>query len=254
MKNKKKVVAIIQARTGSTRLPNKVLKSLLGKPVIWHVINRVKKSGLIDQIVLATTNKKEDLKLVEIASEMSIGSYVGSEKDVLDRYFQAATEYKADVIVRITADCPLHDPNVIDLVIKEYLDGEYDYVSNTLEYTFPDGYDVEVFSFSALKEAHENAKLPSEREHVTPYMRKNEKFKKKNAYSKKKYPLYRCTLDQSEDYEFITKIYMGMKKEMFYIDDVINYLDSHPELLKINQWIKINEGYLKSLEEDKIVE
>ena len=138
------------------------------------------------------------------------------------------------------------------MIINEYQAGSYDYVSNTLRYTFPDGFDVEVFSFNVLEAAWENAELPSEREHVTPYIRDNDKFKKKNVFSNKKYPLYRCTLDYAEDYDFIKKIYEGIGKEMFHIDDVINYLKKHNELLRINQHITMNEGYSKSLGEDQI--
>ena len=243
--------AIIQARMGSTRLPKKVMLEVLGKPVLWHVVNRVSKAKLIDGLIIATTVNLEDDIIVKFCKNNDILVFRGSENDVLDRYYQCAKEYGIKDIVRITADCPLHDPNIIDMAIREYLKGKYDYVCNTIQYTFPDGFDVEVFSFGALEDAWKNAKLPSEREHVTPYIRKDEKFKKKNIYSSRKYPIYRCSLDRPEDYEFIKGIYEGIGKDMFYIDDTINYLLAHPELLKINQHIKINEGYLKSLREDE---
>ena len=242
--------AIIQARMGSTRLPEKVMLNILGKPVLWHVVNRVSKARLIDGLIVATTINSEDDIIVEFCKSNNILVFRGSENDVLDRYYQCAKKYNIKDIVRITADCPLHDSNVIDVVIREYLRGNYDYACNTIEYSFPDGFDVEVFSFIALENAWKNAKLTSEREHVTPYIRKNEKFRKKNVFSNKKYPLYRCSLDHPEDYEFIKRIYEGIGIEMFYIDDVINYLREHQELLKINQHIKMNEGYLKSLRED----
>jgi spore coat polysaccharide biosynthesis protein SpsF len=245
------LTAIIQARMGSTRLPKKVMLNILGKPVLWHVVNRVSKARLIDGVIVATTVNSEDGIIVEFCKSNNILVFRGSENDVLDRYYQCAKKYNIKDIVRITADCPLHDPNVIDMVINEYLKGDYDYVSNTIEYTFPDGLDVEVFSFEALEDTWKNAKLPSEREHVTSYIRKNEKFKMKNVYSNKKYPIYRCSLDNPEDYEFIKRIYEDIGKDMFYIDDIINYLRGHQELLKINQHIKINEGYLKSLKEDE---
>ncbi len=245
--------AIIQARMGSTRLPGKVMLNILGKPVLWHVVNRVSKARLIDGLIVATTVNSEDDILVEFCKSNGVLVFRGSEKDVLDRYYQCAKEYNIKDTVRITADCPLHDPNVIDKVIKEYLGGDCDYACNTIEYSFPDGFDVEIFSFTALEDAWKNAKLTSEREHVTPYIRKNEKFRKKNVFSNKKYLLYRCSLDHPEDYEFIKRIYEGIGREMFYIDDVINYLRKHQELLKINQHIEINEGYLKSLKEDEII-
>jgi spore coat polysaccharide biosynthesis protein SpsF (cytidylyltransferase family) len=242
--------AIIQARMGSTRLPKKAMLHILGKPVLWHVVNRVSKARLIDGLIVATTINSEDDIIVEFCKSNNILVFRGSENDVLNRYYQCAKKYNIKDIVRITADCPLHDPNVIDVVIREYLRGNYDYACNTIEYSFPDGFDVEVFSVIALENAWKNAKLTSEREHVTPYIRKNEKFRKKNVFSNKKYPLYRCSLDHPEDYEFIKRIYEGIGIEMFYIDDVINYLREHQELLKINQHIKMNEGYLKSLRED----
>ena len=245
--------AIIQARMGSTRLPKKAMLHILGKPVLWHVVNRVSKARLIDGLIVATTINSEDDIIVEFCKSNNILVFRGSENDVLNRYYQCAKKYNIKDIVRITADCPLHDPNVIDVVIREYLRGNYDYACNTIEYSFPDGFDVEVFPVIALENAWKNAKLTSEREHVTPYIRKNEKFRKKNVFSNKKYPLYRCSLDHPEDYEFIKRIYEGIGIEMFYIDDVINYLREHQELLKINQHIKMNEGYLKSLKEDGII-
>ena len=244
--------AIIQARMGSTRLPRKVMLNILGKPVLWHVVNRVSKARLIDGLIVATTVNLEDDIIVDFCKNNDILVFRGSENDVLDRYYQCAKEYNIKDIVRITSDCPLHDPTVIDLVIKNYLKDGYDYVTNTFEYTFLEGFDVEVFSFEALRDAWKDAKLPSEREHVTSYIRKNEKFKKKNVYSNKKYPIYRGSLDHSEDYEFIKRIYEGIGREMFYIDDVVNYIKKYPELLKINQHIKINEGHLKSLKEDEM--
>jgi len=245
------IIAIIQARINASRLPGKVLKKIKGKTVLEHVINRVKAAKSLDDVIVATTVKKEDLEIVKLCANLGISIFCGSEDDVLDRYYQTARLFKTDHIIRITSDCPLHDPRVIDLVVKNYVEGNYDYVTNTLEYTFPDGLDVEVFSFAALKNSWKNAKLPSEREHVTPYIKKSKKFKKKNVYSEKKYPLYRLTLDYKEDYQFIKEIYKGINKEMFYLDDIIDFLGTKQQLLKINQHFKMNEGYLKSLEADK---
>ena len=235
---------------GSTRLPRKIMLSILEKPVLWHVVNRVSKARLIDGLIVATTVNSEDDIVVEFCKSKGILVFRGRENDVLDRYYQCAKEYNIKDIVRITADCPLHDPDVIDMIINEYLEGDYDYVTNTIEYTFPDGLDVEVFSFNVLKIAWENAELSSEREHVVPYIRKNKKFKKKNVYSTKNYSPYRLTLDYPEDYEFLRRIYEGIGNEMFYLDDIIKFLEINPELLKINQHHKINEGYAKSLEAD----
>jgi len=250
----KKIVAIIQARMGSTRLPGKALKEISGKPLLWHVINRVKKAKLIDQIVLATTDKKEDLKLIEIASETGIGNYAGSEEDVLDRYFQAATKYKADIIVRITSDCPLIDPIIIDKVINHFLSDNFDYVSNTIKCTYPDGLDVEVFSYNSLKKAWNDAKLPSEREHVTPYIIKHKEiFKIGNFENDEDLSHLRWTVDEERDLEFVREIYKRLYKEgeVFYMENVLELLKKNPELIEINSKIIRNEGYLKSLEKDK---
>ncbi|OIQ04886.1 MAG: acylneuraminate cytidylyltransferase [Candidatus Altarchaeum sp. CG12_big_fil_rev_8_21_14_0_65_33_22] len=252
----KKIVAIIQARMGSTRLHGKVLKDVSGKPLLWHVINRVKKSKLIDQIVLATTNKKEDLKLIEIASETGIESYAGSEEDVLNRYFQAATKYKADIIVRITSDCPLIDPRIIDEVIKHFLRDNFDYVTNTIRYPYPDGLDVEVFSYDSLKKAWFEAEIPSEREHVTPYIRNHIELFKIENHENDEYISnmnLRWTVDEERDLEFVREIYKSLYKEgeMFYMEDVLELLKKNPELIEINIKIIRNEGYLKSLEKDK---
>lgn len=246
-----KLSAITQARIGSTRLPEKVMRLLLNKPVLWHVVNRVSRAKLVEELIVATTTDAEDDVIEDFCRKNEILVFRGAEDDVLDRYYRCAREYGIEHIVRITSDCPLHDPNVIDLVAEEYLKGNYDYVSNTLEYTFPDGLDVEIFSFAVLEKAWQNAKLPSEREHVTPYITNNKKFRKKNVCSKHKYPVHRLTLDYEQDYQFIKRIYDGMGKDMFYLDDVVEYVIANPELLKINQHFQINEGYLKSLEADK---
>jgi len=251
----KKIVAIIQARMGSTRLPGKVLKEISGKPLVWHVIKRVKKAKLINQIVLATTNKKEDLSLIKIASEIGVESYAGSEEDVLDRYFQAATKYKADVVVRITADCPLIDPEVIDKVIKSFLTDNFDYVSNTINCTYPDGLDVEVFSYESLKKSWTDAKLLSEREHVTPYIiNHKEIFKIGNVENDEDLSSLRWTVDEERDLEFVNEVYKNLynEREIFSMKDILELLKEKQELIEINSKIIRNEGYTKSLEKDKI--
>jgi len=246
----KKPVVIIQARMGSTRLPNKIMLNLAGKPVLWHVAKRASLAKNVGGVIIATTENEEDNVIRDFCERDGINYFRGSEDDVLDRYYQCAKHYGICDIVRITADCPLHDPAVIDLVVGEYLKGGYDYVANTIEYTFPDGMDVEVFSFRALERAWKNAQLISEREHVTPYLRKQENVRKKNVYSTKGYPVYRLTLDNPEDYELITKIYEGIGKELFGLDEIHDFLQKNPELLKLNQHIDLNEGYAQSLRED----
>jgi len=250
----KKVVAIIQARMGSTRLPGKVLKEIVGKPMLWHVINRVKNAKELDDIVIATTDLKEDTQILELASEIGVKTYAGSENDVLDRYYQAAIMSKTDVIVRITADCPLADPKLIDQVVKYYIINDFDYVSTSIKPTYPDGIDVEVFSFAALEKSWSEAKLASEREHVTPYIWKNPNiFKIKNYENNFDNSYIRWSVDEQCDLEFVREIYNRLyaKKPRFYMEDVLDLLRKSPELMSINEGIVRNEGYLKSLKEDE---
>lgn len=249
------ILAIIQARMGSSRLSGKVLKELAGKPVLWHVVNRVRKSRLIDEIVVATTSQKEDLKIVQYCAEQEIRVFVGSEEDVLDRYYQAARLYKPEYIVRITADCPLHDHKVIDMIIQKHLDMENDYTSNTLEDSFPDGLDCEVFTYNALEKAWNEAKLSSEREHVTPYIKKGEQFKKYSVKDSVDHSQYRWTMDTERDFEFISKIFGELYEAdpEFDKDDIYTLLERRPELLTINNGIIRNEGYIKSVENDRIM-
>lgn len=244
------IAAIIQARMESTRLPGKVMMDICGKPVLWHVVSRVSQSACIDKIIVATSTEHYDNVIKDFCDTEKIPVFRGSKNDVLDRYYQCALQFKTDVIVRITADCPLHDANVIDRVIHEFNKGGYDYVTNTIEYTYPDGLDVEVFSINVLESAWKNANLDSEREHVTPYISNNPTTKSKNVAAVTKYPLYRLTLDTPEDYNFIIKIFEGLNNYSFGLDDVVAYLKNNPDLLKINQHIGRNEGYLKSLVQD----
>jgi len=255
----KKIGAIIQARTGSTRLHNKVLKDVAGKSMLWHVVNRIKKSKLVDTIIIATTDLEEDKVLLKLAEKWNIDSYAGSENDVLDRYFQASIKYKLKVITRITADCPLIDPHIIDRIVEHFLSGDFDYVSNTLKPTYPDGLDTEVFSFEALKRAWKEAKHTSEREHVTPYIWKHpEKFKLGRVKYDKDLSYMRWSVDEEKDLEFVKVVYKQLYKEgkegkFFYMEDVLDFLKKHPEMMNINKMITRNEGYLKSLKEDKLM-
>lgn len=248
-----KNLAVIQARMGSSRLPNKVLKDLCGKPALWHVIHRVKKSKLIDEIVIATTIEKQDLKIVKFCADNGIRVFIGSEADVLDRYYQAARLFKPDNVVRITSDCPLHDSDIIDSVIEKHIKENNDYTSNTIQPTFPDGLDCEVMKYSALEKAWENAAMTSEREHVTQYLIKNDIFKKGCLLNSVNKESERWTLDTDADYEFIRSVYSELyyKNPEFSSADIYGLLEEKPEIRKINQGIIRNEGLLKSLNEDK---
>lgn len=249
----KNVVAIIQARMRSTRLPGKVLMDIVGKPMLWHLVNRLRSSRLIDKIVIATTTSERDLPILRFAAENGIASFAGSEEDVLDRYYQAAKKFDADPIVRITADCPLIDPLIVDRVVGEFLKlKDYDLVRT--DETFPDGLDTGACSFRALEKAWKEARLPSEREHVGPYIKKHpELFKTKSLSYRVNLSHLRWTVDQEEDLILVREIFKRLFQEggMFYTEDILKLLEKEPELSKINSHIIRNEGYLKSLEQDK---
>lgn len=240
-----KKTAIIQARMGSTRLPGKVMKTLIDKPVIEHVVNRVKNAKQVDEIVLATTNEKKDDILVEEAKKLDIQYFRGSENDVLSRYYYAAKENNADIIIRITSDCPVIDPKIIDNMIKTFIEisktGKIDYISNTIERTYPRGLDTEVFTFEALERAFIEADKSYQREHVTPYIYENpEIFKIEGFKNNIDYSSYRWTLDTIEDFKVIESIYQALydKDRLFYFTDIISFIKEHPEISEINKNIE----------------
>ena len=246
------VVAIIQARMGSTRLGGKVLKEVCGKPLLWHLLYRLKHSKLINKIVVATTISSKDDVIVKKAVEWGYDVFRGSENDLLDRYYQAALKFKADPIVRISADCPLIDPKIVDMIIKEYLSGIYDLAGT--DDTYPDGLDTSVYSFSAIEKAWKEAKLPSEREHVGPYITKHpEIFKIKSIPFMQDLSFMRWTVDEEKDYLFVKEIFERLYKEgeMFYTEEILALIKKEPKLMEINSNIIRNEGYLKSLKEDR---
>jgi spore coat polysaccharide biosynthesis protein SpsF (cytidylyltransferase family)/RimJ/RimL family protein N-acetyltransferase len=247
---------IVQARMGSARLPGKVLKEVLGKPLLEFLIDRVKRAKMVDQVIIATTNSKKDNKIKEFALLNDLFIFRGSEDDVLDRYFRCATKFKLNTIVRITGDCPLIDPNIIDHVVKFYKNGHFDYVTNGINSTFPDGMDVEVFSFNVLKRAWREAKLSSEREYVTAYIWKNTAIFNIGIYKGKVNNSYlRLTVDEMEDFKLVKRLISDLypRKHKFSLDDIILHLKKNPALVKINSKIGRNEGYFKSVSKDKIL-
>ena len=237
---------------GSSRLPGKVLmKSGNGKSLLYYVINQLRYCTKVKNLVIATTTNQEDDEIEKFANDNSVNIFRGKEKDVLDRYFQCAKKYSFSTIVRITADCPLIDPQIVDKVIEKFFSGNYDFATNTLTRTFPIGTDVEVFSFSALNRAWENTQLPSEREHVTPYLRKEENFKIINIENDKNISNLRLTVDRIEDFELIKQILNNISINPIHLEDVLELFSRKPELIEINKHINHNEGFNKSLEEDK---
>lgn len=238
-----KIGAIIQARVGSTRLPGKVLRDMCGKSVLEHVTTRMKQSRYIDEIIIATTILDRDLAIVKEAEKIGVTVFRGSEDDVLARYYLAAEANKLDVIVRITSDCPLIDPQVVDEVIKDYLDKEAEIVTNAgsdlSQRTYPRGLDIEVLSFEVLENAYKNANEQYQREHVTPFVYENarEVFYHKNNID---YSKYRWTLDTEEDFEVIYKIYMNFYKGShdFYLMDIVRLFEEKPDLYNINAHVE----------------
>lgn len=254
------IVIIVQARMGSSRLPGKMMKMIAGKPVIAHVIERARLSRRANDLWLATTDAPADDVLAAWAKDNGVNCYRGSENDVLDRYYKAATSAKAEVIVRVTGDCPLADYQVIDRVIDAFVNahGAYDYVSNTNPPTFPDGLDVEVVSFTALEKAWEEARLQSEREHVTPYIWKHpEMFRLFNVTcqlsgGEADFSRHRWTLDTPEDFAFLTRVIETCNEAGHFcgLSAILSIVQAHPEWQGINAGFERNEGYKKSVKED----
>jgi spore coat polysaccharide biosynthesis protein SpsF (cytidylyltransferase family) len=251
------ILAIIQARMGSSRLPGKTLMKIHGKTILEHIIARASLSKHIDKFAIAITdNHYDDVLEAFIKKNLpKCDVFRGSENNVLERFYLCAVKYKPDYVVRITADDPLKDAEVIDKAIDILLkDPNLDYCSNTIEPTYPEGLDIEVFKFSALEKAYKEAKLDSEKEHVTPYIWKNPgKFKIKNFEYKENLSKWRWTLDKKEDFLFIQKIFDEFYKEdpLFSYKKVIEYLKKDPEVLLINSGTIRNEGYLKSLKKEE---
>lgn len=239
-----RTVAIIQARMGSSRLPGKIMKEVVNKPLLEYQIEQVRRTKTIDQIVIATTTKDAEQPIIDLCERMSVDYYRGSEEDVLSRYYQAACFYGADTVVRLTSDCPLLDPAVIDEVITVFRSKSesYDYVSNTMERTYPRGYDVEVFSMKVLEQAHKEASQAAEREHVTSYLYQHpELFRLGQVKQTNNLSSYRLTVDTEEDFELIARLITVLcekRIETFTLDDVVSILQDHPEWVFINAHIE----------------
>jgi spore coat polysaccharide biosynthesis protein SpsF len=241
-----KIVAIVQARMGSTRLPGKVLKDIHGRTMLARVVRRAGRSALIDKLVVAITEKKADDAIASECDSLSIFCFRGSEDNVLDRYYQAARALSADCIVRITSDCPLIDPEIIDRVVQAFLDNDQDYASNTIMSTYPRGLDVEIFTFNALEKAWHEAAADFQHVHVTPYIYMHpDRFKILSVTGDEDWSRYRWTVDTHEDLALIRAVYAKINRDdLFSWRDVLELFKREPNLAELNSQIR-----QKSLEE-----
>lgn len=251
------IVAIVQARMGSSRLPGKVLKKINNRPLLHYQMERIRAAGIFDEIVIATTFGAEDRVIWDWCREQKINCFRGSTKDVLDRYYRAAAWvglHPEDTVVRLTADCPLLDPALIRRCVRCFQEQKCDYLSNNKPPTFPHGLDVEVMSCAALAEAWRDAVLPSEREHVTSYIYKHpEKFQLYNLRNDLDLSHIRVTVDEQEDLELVGRIIEALyaANPFFSMADMVSLLSKHPDWLLINNRFKRDEGYKRSLLEDE---
>lgn len=249
------ITAIVQARMGSTRLPGKVLMPILGQPMLALQLQRVSAAKLVDRVVIATSGHPSDLAIQQFAQIKGIPCIRGAVDDVLDRYHQAAKRNNAEHIVRLTGDCPLIDPDVIDTVIRVHIKERNDYTSNVHPPTFPDGMDVEVMSFAALNEAWSYADKPSEREHVTSYFRRDlDHVQMGNVLHDQDLSHLRLTVDEAADYEVVKSVFEGLIAQglTFTLADITAFLQENAQVAEKNADIKRNEGFEQSLKKDAL--
>lgn len=240
-----KILAILQARMGSSRLPGKVLKPILGESMLARQIERVRRAATIDRLVVATSTDRSDDPIAALCARLGIDCFRGSLDDVLDRFCRAAERYSPEQVVRLTGDCPLIDPNVIDAVARFHLAGGYDYSSNTLHPTFPDGLDVEIFRYACLAEAGREATSPFEREHVTPFLHQQPaRYRLGDFRRSPDLSALRWTVDNPEDYELVCRVYAALypSNPNFALDDIVALFENSPDLAKINARYRRNEG------------
>jgi spore coat polysaccharide biosynthesis protein SpsF len=256
------IITVIQSRMGSTRLPGKVMMPLAGKPLLYRMHERVAASELSGNIIIATTKEETDVPIIELCEENNLNYYRGHSTDLLERHYKAAKIFNADVVVKIPSDCPLIDPKLIDKVIKYCIENfpKYDFVSNLHPATYPDGNDVEVMTMKAIEDAWQNAKLPLEREHTTPFLWENpDKFRIGNVIWETGLDFsmtHRFTIDYKEDYDFIKTVYDELYSEnnMFKLDDILNLLDDNPEIKRINEKYAGVNWYRNHLNELKTID
>ena len=242
---------IIQARMGSSRLPGKIMKKINGDtPMLKFQLDQLEFSKNIDQIIIATTTLEPDNLIVDFCKKNNLECFRGESKDVLDRYYKCAKKFNFPIIVRFTSDNPLIDPTIVDHVISRFIDSDYDYMSTEVKKS-PLGFAVEVFTFKSIKKAWEEAKLPSEHEHVTPYFYNNpDKFKIESVSQEKDLSHIRCTVDTEYDFKLIEKIISKIETRPIHLEHVLDLFSKDTNLLEINKHVK-HDGYARSLKEDQ---
>lgn len=243
------ILAVLQARTSSTRLPGKVLLPLAGAPMLARQIERLQRSRRIDRLLVATSDQPEDDPIEALAAAAGLGCYRGSLDDVLDRYYRAAAPHAPDHVVRVTGDCPLADWEIVDGAIAFALEGGYDYASNTLKPTWPDGLDVEVVTMQALEAAWREADTAIEREHVMPFITSRpERFRLGSFENDTDLSAMRWTVDEPLDYALVSRIYdnLYLANPAFTTADILHLLAERPELGELNSGIERNEGLKKA--------
>lgn len=251
-KLKNKNLCILQARMGSTRLPGKALFKVGGVALLEYQIRRLGLAKKIDKIIVASSVDKKNDRIEKLCQKIGVECFRGSEDDVLDRFYQCSLKHpQYGNIIRTTGDCPLIDPAVVDEVIYFFERGDYDYASNVLKPTFPDGMDVEIFKKSVLRETARKAELPSDREEVNEYIFRQNKYKQGNLAAPRDWSRFRLTVDEKEDFEVIKFLIANSKITDGYLH-YISVLTKHPEIMLKNMHIKRNEGLLKTLAKDKI--
>jgi len=235
----------LQARSSSSRLPGKVLKPILGEPMLIRQIERINRCKKLSRLIVATSNEESDDFLSKELEEREIKIFRGELDDVLDRFYQAAKLYKPAHVVRLTGDCPLADPKIIDLVISEHVKNNVDYTSNISPPTYPDGLDVEIMRFSVLENVWQHATEQSDREHVTLYIRNHpEKYSQYNVVSDKDYSKLRWTVDEDSDYIYIKKIYEALSQSnpQFGFEEILEYIEENPSMKNNNSIIMRNNS------------
>ena len=247
------VLAIVQARMSASRLRCKVMKKILGKPIIGYLLDRLKNSKRMTKIILATSTNQENDELVSYVQGLGFDVWRGSEEDVLERFFFAAKKYAADTVVRVTGDCPLIDVKICDRLVDEFTKHQVDYAF--LAPSFAEGLDCEVLKTTALEKCHQHAKLASEREHVTPYIRNHkDQFKLFCMDNREDHSGYRVVVDEPEDLAMLEILFNDFYKKIHpqgSFDEIKAYLDQHPELIRMNSHVVRNEGLMRSLQKER---